>query len=64
MAGPKVEITDAQWTRIKPLLPKPPGPIDRPRADDRRVFEGITWVLRSGARWRDMPESYPSLSTC
>ena len=64
MARPKVEITDKQWTKIKPLLPKPKRRTGRPRADDRRVLEGIIWVLRSGARWRDLPESYPSPSTC
>ena len=64
MARPKVEITDAQWERIKPLLPKSKRRTGRPRADDRLVLEGILWVLRSGARWCDMPERYPSPSTC
>lgn len=63
---PSVEINDEQWARIEPLLPKP-GAKRRggcPRADDRACFEGILWVLRSGARWRDLPERYPSPSTC
>jgi transposase len=64
MARPKVEITDEQWKRIRPLLPKTRGRPGRPRADDRLVLEGIIWVLRSGARWRDLPERYPSPSTC
>lgn len=63
MARPKVEITDEQWKRIEPFLPSPRS-TGRPRADDRRTFEGILWVLRSGARWRDLPERYPSPSTC
>ena len=61
-----VQVTDAQWAKIAPLLPpakrKPRG--GRPRADDRACFEGILWVLRTGARWRDLPDPYPSPATC
>jgi transposase len=35
-----------------------------PRVDDRRVLNGIFWVLRSGAPWRDMPERYGLRTTC
>src|SRR5260221_12867059 len=35
-----------------------------PRVDDRRVLNGIFWVLRSGAPWRDLPETYGPRSTC
>ena len=59
-------LTDAQWARIAPLLPKPrrypKG--GRPRADDRGCLEGILWVLRTGARWADLPARYPSPATC
>ena len=59
-------LTDAQWEKIQPLLPKllkrPRG--GRPRADDRKVLEGILWILRSGARWQDLPEEFPSPATC
>ena len=36
----------------------------RPRADDRKTLEGILWVLRSGARWQDVPREYGSPTTC
>ena len=36
----------------------------RPPAPDRKVLEGILWILRSGARWQDLPEEFPSPSTC
>lgn len=36
----------------------------RPRRDDRQVLEGILWVLRSGARWQDVPREYGSATTC
>ena len=59
-------LTDRQWEKIEPLLPKlrkgKRG--GRPWADSRRVLEGILWIARSGARWQDLPTEYPSPSTC
>ena len=57
------ELRDDQWARIAPLLP-PPKQRGRPRADDRRTINGILWVLRSGARWRDLPREFGTPSTC
>jgi len=59
-------LTDAQWKKIEPLLPRP-GPHPRggrPPAAHRRVLDGILWILRSGARWQDLPSEFPSPSTC
>ena len=66
MARHRMELTDAQWGRIEPLLPrfKRSAKGGRRPVDPRRVFEGILWVLRSGARWKDLPALYPSPSTC
>jgi transposase len=50
----RYELTDYEWGVIKPMLPNKPRGI--PRVDDRRVLNGIVWILRSGAPWRDMPE--------
>ena len=36
----------------------------RPRCPDRDVLEGVFWVLKTGARWRDLPAHLPSASTC
>jgi transposase len=57
------DLRDDQWELIAPLLPsqKKRG---RPRADDRRTLNGILWVLRSGARWKDLPKEYGSRATC
>ncbi len=59
-------LADAQWEKIRPWLPKPPRHRHggRPRAPDRKVLEGILWILRSGARWQDLPEEFPHPSTC
>jgi len=59
-------LTDEQWEQIEPLLPPLPAHPKggRPWCDNRRVLEGILWILKTGARWCDLPEQYPSPSTC
>lgn len=59
-------LTDAKWEKISPLLPKLPQSRrgGRPWADSRSVLEGILWILRTGARWKDLPQRFPSASTC
>jgi len=59
-------VTEEQWERIVPHLPEhPPSPKGgRPRAADRECLEGVLWLLRTGARWRDIPVDLPSGSTC
>jgi transposase len=52
----RYDLTDFEWRVIEPLLPNKPRGV--PRVDDRRVLNGIFWVLRSGAPWRDLPERY------
>jgi hypothetical protein len=52
----RYELTDYEWAAIKPMLPNKPRGV--PRINDRRVLNGIFWVLRSGAPWRDLPENY------
>lgn len=60
------KLTDERWKKIEKLLPKlrvsKKG--GRPWADNRAVFEGILWILRTGAPWQDLPGEYPSPSTC
>ena len=59
-------LTEARWEKIETLLPRPrPRPRGgRPRKEDRPLLEGILWMLRSGAHWQDLPEEFPSPSTC
>jgi len=51
----RYDLTDFEWRVIEPLLPNKPRGV--PRVDDRRVLNGIFWVLRSGAPWRDLPNA-------
>lgn len=63
--GPRImryELTDFEWTAIKPFLPTKPRGV--PRVNDRRVLNGIFWILRSGAPWRDLPDSFGPYTTC
>lgn len=52
----RYDLTDFEWSVIEPILPMDRrGP--KPR-NNRRVLNGIFWVLRTGAPWRDLPERY------
>jgi transposase len=56
------ELSDHEWSVIQVMLPtKSRG---KPRVNDRRVLNGIFWVLRSGAPWRDLPAIYGPPTTC
>lgn len=60
------QLTDEQWALIEDLFPWEPPTRDggRPKVPPRACLEGILWVLRSGARWKDLPEHFPSPATC
>lgn len=57
------DLSDTQWGLLQPRIPRQ-GRMGRPRADDRRTLNGILWVLRTGARWEDLPQRYSHPSTC
>jgi transposase len=61
MSPRRYELTDFEWKAILPHLPNKPRGV--PRVDDRRVLNGIFWVLRSGAPWSEMPERYGPRTT-
>jgi transposase len=52
-------LTDAEYDRLRPLLPSSRGKRGRPYTlDHRRTLDGILWVLQTGAAWRDLPARY------
>jgi transposase len=52
----RYELTDDEWATAELMLPNKPRGV--PRVNDRRVLNGIFWVLRSGAPWRDVPPNF------
>src|SRR5689334_25066175 len=58
----RYELSDHEWATIRPMLPNQTRGV--PRVDDRRVLNGIFWVLRSGAPWRDLPNAFGPYTTC
>ena len=55
----RYELTDDEWNRITDLLPpEHTGKQGRPRKHNRTILNGIVWIARSGAPWRDLPERY------
>lgn len=57
----RYELNDQKWAAIEPLLPsEKTGQKGRPAKDNRTMLNGIVWIARSGAPWRDLPERYGS----
>ena len=51
-------LSDAQWSRIEPLMPSSNGQRGRPFRDHRQVVEAIVYRFRTGVAWRDLPEAF------
>ena len=61
-----MDLTNEQWKLVETILPLGAVRDDgrgRPWTDRRTVLNGILWILRSGAPWKDMPERYGSYQT-
>ena len=62
-----MELTDKKWTRLEPIILQSSCKKDsrgrKPR-DPCEVLNGILWVLRTGAPWKDLPDRYPPHQTC
>jgi transposase len=57
----RFDLSDAEWALIAPLLPNKPRGVAR--VSDRRVLNGIFYILRTGSPWRDLPERYGPYTT-
>jgi len=56
--GERIGVSDEEWELIGPLLPPERGRGCRPAQDNRRYFEGMMWIARTGAQWRHLPDEY------
>ncbi len=56
-------LSDAEWSRIEPLLPSSAGRPGRPFRDHRQVVEGIIYCYRAGIPWRDLPQEFGPYQT-
>jgi transposase len=52
------DLTNEQWEQLRPVLPPQKPPTGRPNHSHRWIVNGILWILRTGAPWRDLPERY------
>lgn len=53
-----VRLTDAQWRRLEPSLPRATQTGGRNAKPHRPMVEAMIWILRTGAPWRDLPHAY------
>src|SRR3712207_2107823 len=57
------DLTNEEWAQLQPLLPAQKPPTGRPAHDHRRIINGMLWIARTGAPWRDLPERYGAVGT-
>lgn len=57
------EIGDEQWAKIKDLLPGKPGDPGRTAEDHRLLINGVLWIAKTGAPWRDLPDRFGALNS-
>jgi len=57
------DLTDEEWERIRPFLPKPAAKGRKPSVDMREVLNAIRYVARAGCGWRMLPKDFPPWRT-
>jgi transposase len=63
MSRKRHELSDEQWQQLEPLLPAQKPKTGRPNVEHRGILNGILWILKTGAPWRDLPERYGKWQT-
>ena len=54
----RYELNAGQWKKIEGMLPGRAGSVGVTARDNRQFVNGVLWVLRSGAQWKDLPTGY------
>jgi len=57
------DMSDGIWKILEPLLPGQQGQWGGVAEENRLFLNAVFWVLRAGAPWRDLPESYGKWKT-
>src|SRR5882672_12222637 len=57
------DLTDAEWERIRPLLPRPAKRGGKPSVDLREILNAIRYMTRTGGGWRMLPIHFPPWQT-
>ncbi|WP_432985314.1 IS5 family transposase [Dactylosporangium sp. CA-233914] len=52
------DLSDAQWAKLEPLLPRGKKAGRPPKWSKRQLVDGIRWRVRVGSPWRDVPACY------
>jgi len=60
------EVSNEEWAVLEPLLRfrQRTDERGRPPQDARAGLNGVLWILRTGAQWRELPKKYPPYQTC
>lgn len=56
-------MEDAEWAFFEPFIVAVRGRGGRPASNHRLVLDGIFWIARTGAQWRDLPEEFGKWSS-
>lgn len=57
------DLTDAEWERVAPPLPRPAARGRKPSVDPREILNAIRYLARAGVSWRMLPHDVPPWQT-